>query len=82
MLNTLDQLLNHPISKFSLGAMTFGEQVSEHDSYQILVFALDHGINLIDTAEMYPVPVERQTYGLCEEIIGKWFKKILQSALI
>lgn len=55
--------------------MTFGEQVSEHDSYQILDFAYDHGINLIDTAEMYPVPAQHQTYGLCEEIIGKWFKK-------
>jgi aryl-alcohol dehydrogenase-like predicted oxidoreductase len=75
MFNTLDQLLNQPISKFSLGTMTFGEQVSERDSHHILDYALDHGINLIDMAEMYPVPAKRKTYGLCEEIIGKWFKK-------
>lgn len=75
MFNTLDQLLNKPISKFSLGTMTFGEQVSECDSYQILDFAIDYGISLVDTAEMYPVPARSRTYGLCEEIIGKWFKK-------
>ena len=75
MSNTLDQLLTKPISKFTLGTMTFGEQVSERDSYKILDFAFDKGINLIDVAEMYPVPTDRKTFGFSEEIVGRWFKK-------
>lgn len=35
-------------------------------------FAFDHGINFIDTAEMYPVPPRAQTYGATETIIGDW----------
>ncbi|MEY4495560.1 MAG: hypothetical protein RL744_624 [Pseudomonadota bacterium] len=75
MVTTLDQLLNKPISKFTLGTMTFGEQVKEADSHRILDLAFDQGINLIDTAEMYPIPAQRETFGLCEKIIGSWFKK-------
>jgi len=71
----LNQLLTQPISKLSLGTMTFGEQVNERDSHQILDCAFDHGINLIDTAEMYPIPANTKTYGLTEKIIGNWFKK-------
>jgi aryl-alcohol dehydrogenase-like predicted oxidoreductase len=35
--------------------MTFGEQSSEKDAHSQLDFALDNGINFIDTAEMYSV---------------------------
>lgn len=35
--------------------------------------ALDHGINFIDTAEMYPAtPLSKETQGETERIIGQW----------
>jgi aryl-alcohol dehydrogenase-like predicted oxidoreductase len=56
-----------------LGTMTFGEQVDEATSHAILDHALARGVNFIDTAEMYAVPVRRETYGASERIIGNWF---------
>lgn len=56
-----------------LGTMTFGEQVDEPTAHAILDRALERGVNFIDTAEMYSVPVRRETYGASESIIGRWF---------
>ena len=63
------------ISKICLGTMTYGRQNSEEDGHQQLDFALEKGINFIDTAEMYPVPAEATRYGNTERIIGSWIKK-------
>jgi aryl-alcohol dehydrogenase-like predicted oxidoreductase len=54
--------------------MTFGEQNSEADAHQQLDYAVAAGINLIDTAEMYPVPPRPETQGLTESYIGSWLK--------
>lgn len=62
------------VSNFCLGTMTFGEQVNEANSHELLNIAFDHGINFIDTAEMYSVPASANTFGRSEEIIGSWFK--------
>lgn len=43
--------------------MTFGEQNSEADAHQQLDYAVANGINLIDVAEMYPVPPRRKPRG-------------------
>ncbi|MBC8057984.1 MAG: aldo/keto reductase [Rhizobiales bacterium] len=56
-----------------LGTMTFGEQVDEAAAHAILDRALERGVNFIDTAEMYAVPVRRETSGASERIIGRWF---------
>jgi aryl-alcohol dehydrogenase-like predicted oxidoreductase len=56
-----------------LGTMTFGEQVDEATAHAILDHALERGLNFVDTAEMYAVPVRRETYGASERIIGRWF---------
>jgi len=40
------------VSKICLGTMTFGEQNSEADAHSQLDYALERGINFIDTAEM------------------------------
>ena len=56
-----------------LGTMTFGEQVDEPVAHAILDRALARGVNFIDTAEMYAVPVRRETYGASERIVGNWF---------
>lgn len=63
------------VSVIGLGTMTFGEQNSEQDGHQQLDYALDHGITLVDTAEMYSVPPRAETQGSTERIIGTWFKK-------
>ena len=43
------------VSTICLGTMTFGEQNSEAEAHSQLDYALERGINFIDTAEMYPV---------------------------
>jgi aryl-alcohol dehydrogenase-like predicted oxidoreductase len=60
------------VSAIGLGTMTFGEQNSEADGHQQLDYALEQGINLIDTAEMYSVPPRPETYGATERIVGSW----------
>ncbi len=49
------------VSQLGLGTMTFGEQNSEADAHAQLDLAISSGINLIDTAEMYPVPPRPET---------------------
>ncbi|MDP9044859.1 MAG: aldo/keto reductase [Pseudomonadota bacterium] len=61
------------VAPICLGTMTFGEQVDEPTAHAILDRALERGVNFIDTAEMYAVPVRRETYGASESIIGRWF---------
>ena len=63
------------ISKICLGTMTFGEQNTENEAHEQLDFALDNGVNFIDTAEMYPVPPKKNTQGLTEKYIGSWLNK-------
>jgi aryl-alcohol dehydrogenase-like predicted oxidoreductase len=63
------------VSKICLGTMTFGEQNSEADAHSQLDYALERGINFIDTAEMYPVMPRAETQGSTERHIGTWLKK-------
>ncbi len=60
------------VSLIGLGTMTFGEQNSEPEAFAQLDRAVDAGVNLIDTAELYPVPPREETYGRTEAIIGRW----------
>ena len=62
------------VSVLGLGTMTFGEQNSEADAHAQLDYALAAGVNLIDTAELYPVPPRPETQGLTESYIGSWLK--------
>jgi len=55
--------------------MTWGQQNTEAEGHQQLDFALDKGVNFIDTAEMYSVPGNPKTQGSTETIIGTWFAK-------
>ncbi|CAM3774705.1 NADP(H)-dependent aldo-keto reductase [Flavobacterium branchiophilum] len=63
------------VSKICLGTMTFGEQNTELEGHAQLDFALEKGINFIDTAEMYAVPARKETSGSTEKIIGTWLQK-------
>jgi len=55
--------------------MTFGEQNTQAEAFSQLDYALERGINFIDTAEMYPVPPKAETQGKTEEFIGNWLEK-------
>ena len=63
------------VSVIGLGTMTYGEQNTEAEGHEQIDYALDHGVNLLDTAEMYSVPPHQETYGSTERIIGTWLKK-------
>ncbi|MBC8253243.1 MAG: aldo/keto reductase, partial [Ardenticatenia bacterium] len=41
------------VSSLCLGTMTFGTPVREADAINLTHWAIDHGINFIDTANMY-----------------------------
>jgi len=63
------------VSEICLGSMTWGTQNSESEGHRQLDYACEHGVNFIDTAEMYPAnPISAETQGRTEEIIGSWFK--------
>jgi aryl-alcohol dehydrogenase-like predicted oxidoreductase len=62
------------VSRVCLGTMTWGEQNTEAEAHQQLSYALDRGINFLDTAEMYPVPPNGETQGRTEAYIGSWLK--------
>lgn len=70
------------VSAVCLGTMTFGEQNSEADAHAQLDCALTHGINFIDMAEMYPVPVRAETYGTTERYVGSWLKRQARDRLV
>lgn len=63
------------VSVIGLGTMTWGEQNSEAEAHEQLDYALAQGVNLVDTAEMYPVPPKPETQGLTETYIGTWLAK-------
>lgn len=61
------------ITDYCLGTMTWGNQTPEDDAHRQMDMALDAGITIVDTAEMYPVnPVSAETVGLTETILGNW----------
>ena len=61
------------ISALCLGSMTWGTQNTTAEGHAQIDMALDHGINFIDTAEMYPTnPLSKETQGDTERVIGEW----------
>ncbi|XP_057776570.1 uncharacterized protein LOC130995337 isoform X2 [Salvia miltiorrhiza] len=62
------------VSRLCLGTMTFGEQNSLPQSFQLLDKAFQSGINFFDSAEMYPVPQRAETQGRSEEYLGRWIR--------
>jgi aryl-alcohol dehydrogenase-like predicted oxidoreductase len=70
------------VSEICLGTMTWGQQNNEEEAHEQLSFAIENGINFIDTAEMYAVPPKKETYGLTETYIGSWLKNQDRSKII
>ena len=71
------------VSELCLGSMTWGSQNSQEDANRQIEISLNHGINFLDTAEMYPTtPRSSETQGDSERIIGRWFNKSRQRSNI
>ncbi|RMF43473.1 MAG: aldo/keto reductase [Planctomycetota bacterium] len=62
------------VTDICMGTMTFGSSCDEPTSHAILDRAFDAGIDFYDAAEMYPVPPRAETFGVTEEIVGKWLQ--------
>jgi aryl-alcohol dehydrogenase-like predicted oxidoreductase len=60
------------VSSICLGTMTFGEQNSQAEAHAQMDYALEHGVNFFDTAEMYSIPPKAETQGQTESYIGHW----------
>jgi aryl-alcohol dehydrogenase-like predicted oxidoreductase len=56
--------------------MTFGNQNSENEAHSQLDYAVERGVNFIDTAEMYPIGGNAEIFGSTERHIGSWLHKI------
>ena len=60
------------VSEICLGTMTFGVQCDEGTSFAILDRAAAAGVDFLDTAYCYPIPLSLETVGLTEQILGRW----------
>ncbi|MFD1314379.1 NADP(H)-dependent aldo-keto reductase [Namhaeicola litoreus] len=65
---------NIEVSKICLGTMTYGQQNTEAEAHEQLNYAVERGVNFIDTAEMYSIPGKKETQGSTERYIGSWLK--------
>lgn len=63
------------VSEISLGTMTFGNQIDEAESIKLMKYAMESGVNFIDTADSY-------VDGRTEEIVGKGLKGERQSVVL
>ncbi|CAK0742185.1 putative NADP(H)-dependent aldo-keto reductase Tas [Gammaproteobacteria bacterium] len=70
------------VSELALGTMTFGEQNTEAEAHAQLDLARAHGVNFIDTAEMYPIAPRAETVHRTEDYIGAWLRHQPRDQLI
>lgn len=73
------------VSKVSLGTMAFGRWIDEQQSKEILDNAIELGINVIDTADVYGKGMDNGNYaqlGESEKIIGNILKQQRKNILI
>ena len=63
------------VSELCLGTMTFGSQVNEATSIELVKKAYDQGINFVDTANSY-------VQGKSEEIVGKAIKGMREDIVL
>ena len=63
------------VSLICLGTMTWGTQNTEKEAFDQMDYSLAEGVNFFDTAELYSVPPNSDSYGKTEVMIGNWFEK-------
>lgn len=72
------------VAPLCLGTMTFGTPVGEADAIHLTHWALDHGVNFLDTANMYEgyTRYPGSAGGVGEEILGKALKGRREQAIV
>jgi aryl-alcohol dehydrogenase-like predicted oxidoreductase len=63
------------VSRVCFGTMTFGAQMDEAAAHRTLDYCVDHGINFIDTANVY-------TGSKSESITGNWLARNRQKVVL
>src|SRR3546814_6794303 len=58
------------VSLLCLGSMTWGMQNREDEALAQMDYAFEQGVNFIDTAKMYPIATNAETYRRHEELVG------------
>jgi aryl-alcohol dehydrogenase-like predicted oxidoreductase len=58
-----------------IGAMEWGAGTSEAQAHALLDLAIkERGVRMIDTSELYPLPLRVETHGASERIVGAWLR--------
>ena len=70
------------VSDICMGTMTFGSFCDEKLSFQILDKSVDMGVNFLDTAELYPVPPDKEYVFETERILGRWLETKPRESII
>ncbi|WP_271271917.1 NADP(H)-dependent aldo-keto reductase [Aliamphritea hakodatensis] len=63
------------VSRVCLGTMTYSQDNTEAEAFAQLDYAFERGVNFVDTAEIYPAPVNESLQGQTEVIIGRWMQQ-------
>lgn len=63
------------VAPLAFGGNVFGWSADESRSFELLDAFVDHGFNLIDTADVYEAWVPGNEGGESETIIGNWLKR-------
>jgi len=63
------------VAPLMFGGNVFGWTADERTSFSILDAFVDHGLNFIDTADVYSAWIDGHVGGESETIIGKWFRE-------
>ena len=66
------------VSRLALGTMNFGDATDQATSFEVMDTAIDLGINLFDSADVYGGPQSPDMdkgYGISEEIVGNWLTR-------
>ena len=70
------------VSRLTLGTMTFAGQCDRDTSFAIMDAAVEAGITLFDTADMYPVTRYPEGMGDTERMVGEWLRTRRDDVLV
>jgi len=70
------------ISEITLGTMTWGNQNTEKEAHEQLCYAFDNGINIFDSAENYPIPMNAELQGRTDRYISTWLKTMPRDKVV
>ena len=72
------------VSTFCLGTMLFGTPVNQPDAVAMVHWALDHGVNFIDTADIYEGYTRQlgSHGGIAEQFLGESLKNRREKAIV